>query len=314
MIFPPGQKEFTASVRKPLGGFLFLLRWRGRSRLFRQQLECGRIFHSYVGQDFAVKIHAGGFQPMNQLPVGDAVQSRGGPDALDPQSAILPFFYAPIAECIAICAIGSFLRGLVQLALGEKKTFCALEILLPPRTAFCAAFYACHLGFSLIKWETTGCADAQEHAYGNGFVSGRTAEPRMFTARRTLMRLVIGRQAPVKRCLARCRFAFQRNGASLRSTFSCYCISFDRLRLKFFARQFSLSVRKQELHVQPVRGAHQRELLQLAHATGFLGAEQMAFPRMHAKDFTCGSDLEAFLSAAVRLQLHLGLGTIPWHL
>jgi hypothetical protein len=49
------------------------------------------------------------------------------------------------------------------------------------------------------------------------------------------MRLVIGRQAPVKRCLARCHFAFQQNGASLRSTVCCCCISFDRLRLKFFA-------------------------------------------------------------------------------
>jgi len=49
------------------------------------------------------------------------------------------------------------------------------------------------------------------------------------------MRLVIGRQAPVKRCLARCHFAFQPNGASLRSTFCCYCISFDELKLKVFA-------------------------------------------------------------------------------
>jgi len=50
------------------------------------------------------------------------------------------------------------------------------------------------------------------------------------------MRLVIGRQAPVKRCLARCHFAFQPNGASLRSTFCCYCISFDDLKLKVFAK------------------------------------------------------------------------------
>src|ERR1700719_960143 len=123
---------------------------------------------------------------MNQLRVSDAVQSRCGPDALNPQPAILPFFYAAIAEGIAVGTIGSFLRGLVQLALGEKKTFCALEILLSPRTAFSAAFYACHLGFSLMKWETTGCAHAQKRAYSSGFVSGRTAEPRGFAVRRTM--------------------------------------------------------------------------------------------------------------------------------
>jgi hypothetical protein len=78
-------------------------------------------------------------------------------------------------------------------------------------------------------------------------------------------------------------------------------------------QKFNLSVGKQQLHVQPVRGAHQRQLLQLAHAAGFLGAQQMALPRMHAKNFSGGGDLEALLSAPVGFQLHLGLGTIPWH-
>src|ERR1700736_3575231 len=70
---------------------------------------------------------------------------------------------------------------------------------------------------------------------------------------------------------------------------------------------------KEKLHVQLVRGAHQRELLQLAHAAGFLGAEQVALARMHAKNFACSGNLETLLSAPVRLQLHLGLGTISWH-
>jgi hypothetical protein len=132
--------------------------------LLSQQFKGGRIFYGNVGQYLAIKIHARSLQPVNQLPVGDAVQSRGGSDALDPQTPILPFFYAAIAECVAVGAIRGFLRGLVQLALSEKKTFCALEILLSPCTAFSAAFYACHLGFSLMKWETTGCANAQLRA------------------------------------------------------------------------------------------------------------------------------------------------------
>jgi thiamine transporter ThiT len=69
---------------------------------------------------------------------------------LDPQAAILAFFYAAITKGIAIGAIGGFLRGLVQLTLGEKKTFGALEIFLTPCTAFGTTFYARHLGFSLI--------------------------------------------------------------------------------------------------------------------------------------------------------------------
>jgi hypothetical protein len=156
---------------------------------------------------------------MDQLAVSDAVQSRRGSDALDPQAPILSFFYTPIAKCIAVGAIRSFLRGLVQLALGEKKTFCALEILLSPRPAFSATFYACHLGFSLIKWETTDCADTWKHAYGNGFVSGRTAKPPNFVHLKGEQKMrLIGRQAPVKRCLARCHSLFSER-RELRPTF-----------------------------------------------------------------------------------------------
>jgi hypothetical protein len=154
------------------GAFLFLLRRRSGFGLLREQGECGGVRDGDVRQNFAIKIHAGSLEAMNQLAVGDAVQARGGADALNPQPAILTLFYATVAKRIAIGAIGGFLRGLVQLALGEKKTFSALEILLTPRTALGTAFNASHLGFSLIEWETTSCANAQEHAYGNGFVSG----------------------------------------------------------------------------------------------------------------------------------------------
>src|ERR1700719_1021326 len=95
----------VSAKRKLLGGFLFLLRWRSCSSLLCQQLECGRIFHRNVGQNFAIEIYARRFQTMNQLPVSDAVQSRCGPDALNPQPAILPFFYAAVAKCITVGAI-----------------------------------------------------------------------------------------------------------------------------------------------------------------------------------------------------------------
>src|SRR2546422_2365190 len=84
---------------------------------------------------------------MNQLAVGQAVVSCGCADALNPQLAILAFFDAPVALGVTIGAIGGFLGGLVELALGEEKALCPLEILLAPCPALGAAFYACH-GFS----------------------------------------------------------------------------------------------------------------------------------------------------------------------
>ena len=55
-----------------------------------------------------------------------------------------------------------------------------------------------------------------------------------------------------------------------------------------------------------VRGVHQRELLELAHAAGSLGAEQMALAGMHTQNFAVGGDLEALFGAAVGLQLYFG--------
>src|SRR5216683_8166722 len=88
---------------------------------------------------------------MNQLAVGQAVVPCGCADALNPEFAILAFFDAAVAFGVAIGAIGGFLRGLVELALGEEKAFCPLEVLLAPCPALGAAFYASH-GFLLRFW------------------------------------------------------------------------------------------------------------------------------------------------------------------
>jgi hypothetical protein len=84
---------------------------------------------------------------MNELAVGQAVLARGGADTLNPEAAVLALFDASVALGITIGAIRRFLRGLIELALGEKEAFGPLEILLTPSPAFCAAFYAWH-GFS----------------------------------------------------------------------------------------------------------------------------------------------------------------------
>jgi hypothetical protein len=84
---------------------------------------------------------------VDELAVGDAVQSGSSANALNPQTAILALLDAAIPLRIAIRAIGCFLSGLVELALGEEEALGPLEILLAPSPALCAAFYACH-GFS----------------------------------------------------------------------------------------------------------------------------------------------------------------------
>src|ERR1700730_16575780 len=84
---------------------------------------------------------------MSQLAVGEAVVPCGGAYALNPELAILAFFDAAVALGVAIGAVGGFLGGLVELALGEEKSFCPLEVLFAPCPALGAAFYACH-GFS----------------------------------------------------------------------------------------------------------------------------------------------------------------------
>src|SRR5262249_31431845 len=126
--------------------------------------------------------------------------------ALDPQPAVLARLGAPVAERVAVGAIGGLLRGLVELALGEEKAFGPLEVLLAPRPALGAAFYPGH--GSAPSWgRRSGPAlpdgfDGLRKPYRlrrqatallrNGFASG--VEP---------ARASFGRQAPVKHCLAR---------------------------------------------------------------------------------------------------------------
>ena len=102
---PPQKAAATSPGNYKLLGFFPGWFRREGVGLFDEQHESGSVFHRDVGENFAVQFDSGGFQAVNQLTVGDAVQSRCGPDALNPQPAILPFFYAAVAKCIAVGAI-----------------------------------------------------------------------------------------------------------------------------------------------------------------------------------------------------------------
>src|SRR5260221_4893961 len=143
-----------------------LFGWLGREclGLFGELREAGGVLHCHVSQDFAIEGNSRGFQAMDQLAIGDAILTCSGADALNPQAAILALLYTAVAECIAIRAIGRFLRGLIELALGEEKALGPLEILLTPGPAFSAAFYAWHGFAPLVFRETKRVAERRENA------------------------------------------------------------------------------------------------------------------------------------------------------
>src|SRR5262249_47755619 len=142
-----------------------------------------------------------------------------------------------------------FLRGLIKLALGEEKAFRPLEVLLAPCPAFCAAFYACHGFAPLAESELAdagipknrGAKDAKARRYRNRISANQIcgskrlrvrgfreyeacAAQRVCSGGATKALPVnwvryIGRQAPVKRCLA--RIAAQRISQAACRTVSC---------------------------------------------------------------------------------------------
>jgi hypothetical protein len=119
---------------------------------------------------------------------------------------------------------------------------------------------------------------------------------------------LIGRQAPVKRCLARYSLDSAERFAEL-----AFCSS-SKWRNKFAPLQrIFLGVRKQQLHVLGVGLVDERQLLQLTHAARLLGTEQVTLARMHSQNFPGGRDLKTLLRAAVSLQFHFWFRAIPRH-
>jgi hypothetical protein len=118
---------------------------------------------------------------------------------------------------------------------------------------------------------------------------------RLLTAERN------GRQAPVKRCLA--RFAAMKPQLRCEDAISCA-----------FTKNKNLEAVRHHLpDGVDIRLVYLGQLLELAHTFGSLGAKQVAFARMTANDFAIGGDLKAFLCAAVGLQLQFWFLPVTWH-
>jgi len=69
--------------------------------------------------------------------------------------------------------------------------------------------------------------------------------------------------------------------------------------------KISNAVRKHLPGLGQVGLVDQRQLLELAHALGSLGAQQVALAGMHAQNLAGRGDLEALLRAAMGLELNL---------
>jgi hypothetical protein len=54
-------------------------------------------------------------------------------------------------------------------------------------------------------------------------------------------------------------------------------------------------------------------LLELAHALGRFGSEQVALAGMHPKQFSGAGDFEAFGGAAMRLEFLFRFRSVAWH-
>jgi len=114
----------------------------------------------------------------------------------------------------------------------------------------------------------------------------------------------IGRQAPVKRCLARFR---DLRPAVLRLNFG---LQVEHLRL---VQRKNLAIGKHLLNCGDVPGADQGQFLELAHAAGALGAGEMAFAGMRAHDLSACCDFETLGGAAMGFQFLFWFLRISWH-
>ena len=67
---------------RSLSGFLFLWGRSGGFGLLGEQGETGGVLDGHVREDFAVEVDTGGFKAVDQLTIGQAVETRSGADAL----------------------------------------------------------------------------------------------------------------------------------------------------------------------------------------------------------------------------------------
>src|SRR5579863_5778969 len=91
-------------------------------RLIHQGRKCRRIVHGHVSQDFAVQVDARFLQTAHEAAVGNLGRAAGCSDAYDPQGAEIAFLAAASDEPVAQRLFHRFLRGSIELALGEEES------------------------------------------------------------------------------------------------------------------------------------------------------------------------------------------------
>src|SRR6266568_7408072 len=127
----------------------------------------------------------------------------------------------------------------------------------------------------------------------------------------------IGRQAPVKRCLARfAGLASRVSNGKAPATAGAPTKKIESRANSQHAQKIAtaLAVGKHLLDAGHVRFIYQRELLQLAHAAGSFGAHQVALAGMPALDLAVRRELETLPGATVRFQFQFWFRSVSGHL
>lgn len=92
-----------------------------------QAVERADVVHGQVGKNLAVHFDAGLLQAEHEFAVGQAVQTRSGVDADDPQLAEVALPLATVAVRVQQGFVDLLLCGFKQAMLGTEVTLCELK-------------------------------------------------------------------------------------------------------------------------------------------------------------------------------------------
>src|SRR4051794_868847 len=97
-----------------------------------------------VRQNLAVEVRARGLEAGDQTAVGQPVQTSGGVDAHDPQTAELALLLPPVAVGVVESFVDRLFGDPVGLGFGAVEAAGQRENLLPPLGALITTLDACH--------------------------------------------------------------------------------------------------------------------------------------------------------------------------
>src|ERR1700693_1747114 len=127
-------------------------RFQSSLGLRRQRRERRRVVISQVRQNLAIQVDPGFLQPVHEPAVRQLRQARPGSNADNPQGPEIALLQLAADVSVFERLLHRFLRGTVQLALGEEKALRQGECLFAVMTPLGTTFNSWHVFISLIKY------------------------------------------------------------------------------------------------------------------------------------------------------------------